>query len=121
MLWFEKFAAFAFLLLLVGLVAFLTFVPMPLASEKVILMVLGSLMTVAVGALPKMFGSDGAREKEMQQEITGLREAMAQQKTEHALEMTELRAKFETTQRAYESIVDMLIKRHLQPGKGAGE
>ena len=36
---FEKLAALLFLLLLVGMVMFLVFVPLPLASEKVVLMI----------------------------------------------------------------------------------
>ena len=60
---FEKLAALLFLLLLVGMVVLLIYVPLPLPSEKVILMIIGGLMTASTGALPKLFGSENMRER----------------------------------------------------------
>lgn len=61
---FEKFSALLFLLL-VGMVAFLVFIPMPPTSEKVVLIIHG-LMTTATGALPRLFGSDDSKEEELE-------------------------------------------------------
>ena len=69
--WFEKIAALIFLLLLVGLIGFLTFIPLPEASEKAVLMVIGGLMALCTQALPKLFGADG--EEECRKEIDKLK------------------------------------------------
>lgn len=59
---FEKGAAFIFLLLLIGMIGFLTYVPIPEASKQVVLIIIGGLMTTAATALPKMFGVDDGKE-----------------------------------------------------------
>jgi hypothetical protein len=42
--WFQKVAAFIFLLLLVGMICFLTFIPLPPASEKAVLMIIDTVI-----------------------------------------------------------------------------
>lgn len=118
---FEKFAALLFLLMLVGVVAFLTFVPVPVQSEKVILMVIGALVAASTGALPKLFGSDNSREKALEAEVEKLREEMTRQKAEHDAAMAAMEAKLVTVSGHYTEIVRMLVERHLEPGKGARE
>ena len=92
---FEKAAAFIFLLLLVGLIAFLTFVPLPPASEKVVLMIIGGLMVSATNALPKLFGDDNLKDRLQRLEV------------EHDL----LRTK-------YDEVMRMLVDRHVVHGNG---
>lgn len=118
---FEKFAAFMFLLMLVGVVAFLTFVPMPVSSEKVILMIIGALVAASTGALPKLFGSDNSKEKALEGQIAKLREDLVAQKANHDKEMASMQAKLVTVSDHYNEIVGMLVQRHLKPGKGSGE
>jgi len=121
MAWFEKFAAFLFLVMLVGVVAFLTFVPMPVASEKVILMIIGALVAASTGALPRLFGSDNSKEKALEAEVSKLRDELAKQKSAHDSQMAAMEAKLLTVSDHYLAIVQMLVDRHLQPGKGVGE
>lgn len=92
---FEKIAALMFLLLLVGLVLFLTYVPLPLASEKVVLMIIGGLMVSATSALPKLFGDDDTK--------TRLRKL----ETEYAILKTN-----------YDAVMKMLVQRHVVNGDG---
>lgn len=115
---FEKFAAFIFLLLLIGMVAFLTFVPLPGASEKVILMIIGGLMTTAAVALPKMFGSGDEKEKALEAEVASLRVEMERQASAHDKAMAAMEAKLLTVSDHYNAIVQMLVERHVVNGEG---
>lgn len=104
---FEKFAAFIFLLLLIGLIAFLTFVPVPEESRQVILIIIGGLMTTAATSLPKMFGeNDPEKEK--------LKAAVAKQ----GLKIAELSAAYEAMKANYDRLTEMLIQRHVVNGDG---
>lgn len=116
---FEKFAALIFLFMLVGIVLYFTYVPVPAASEKVILIVIGALMSAATGALPRLFGSDNAKEKELQEEVDELREELAAQEHRHEVQMMTIQTQLATVTKQYNDIVDMLISRHLKPGAGA--
>lgn len=92
---FEKLAAFIFLLLLVGMVLFLVFVPLPPASEKVVLMIIGGLMTSATSALPRLFGQDETKK-----------------------ELQKLKAEFTILKSSYDQLTNMLIQRHVVDGNG---
>lgn len=92
---FEKLAAFIFLLLLVGLILFLTYVPLPLASEKVVLMIIGGLMVSATSALPKLFGDDD---------------------TKHRLR--KLENEYAVLKSNYDAVMKMLVERHVVNGEG---
>lgn len=118
MAWIEKLSAFIFLLLLVGIVGFLTYVPMPAASEKVILMIIGALVAASTGALPKLFGTDNKRELELEQKVQDLRTELNEQKASHEASMAAMEAKLATVSVHYDEIVRMLVDRHLEPGKG---
>lgn len=95
---FEKLAAFVFLLLLVGMVLFLVFIPIPAASEKVVLMIIGGLMTSATTALPKLFGQEDTKKR------------LAKLEAEHAI-LNEM----------YNKITAMLVDRHVVHGNGVIE
>lgn len=101
---FEKFAAFIFLLILVGLIGFLVYIPMPDTSEKVILIIIGGLMSTATGALPRLFGSDDSKEEQLKARIRDV---------ERHLEITE--AKFETIKQQYDRVIKMLVDKYVIP------
>ncbi len=96
--WFEKVAALIFLMLLVGLVAFLTFVPLPPASEKAVIMIIGGLMALCTQALPKLFGS--GKEAELKREVESLK------------------VKCDAIERAYDKLVTLLVERHVIEQQG---
>ena len=98
--WFEKGAALVFLLLLVGLVGFLTFIPLPPASEKAVLMIIGGLMTLCTQALPKLFGS--GKEVELEKQVA------------------ELKIKHDALEQAYDKLVTLLVTRHVIDKDGIG-
>lgn len=75
---FEKLGAIVFLVLMLGLVAFLTFIPMPLSSEKVILIIIGGLMTESAKGVGKLVGGGEDPEKnEMRARIRELEQKQA--------------------------------------------
>lgn len=98
---FEKFSALLFLLLLVGMVAFLVFIPMPPTSEKVVLIILGGLMTTATGALPRLFGSDDSKEEELERRIE-----------EISRKYDELSTEYSTIKKQYDRMVLLLVKKY---------
>ena len=49
-------ASFMMLLLLVGLVAYLTFIPVPAENKELIITVLGVLLGGGAAAMPNLFG-----------------------------------------------------------------
>ncbi len=98
--WFEKGAALIFLVLLVGLVGFLTYVPLPPASEKAVLMIIGGLMALCTQALAKLFGS--GKEIELEKQVH------------------ELKIKHEALENAYDKLVTLLVTRHVIDKDGIG-
>lgn len=104
---FEKFAAFFFLVLLVGMVGFLTFVPLPESSEKVILMIIGGLMTAATGALPKLFGAEDTEKEKLRDRVRRLEEHVAV-----------IEAQYKTLEQKHSEVISMLIDRHVVKGEG---
>lgn len=112
---FEKFAALIFLFILVGLIAFLVYVPMPLASEKVILIIIGGLMSTAAGALPRLFGSDDSKEKELQERLQQMELNHRSQMSAMEIRLKEVQAEYVTIKSQYDDIVKMLIDRHVVP------
>lgn len=97
----RRFFASAFMLLIViGLIAFLTFIPVPDGNKDLIVTILGVLLGGGAAAMPNLFGdSDGDREKL----LTRLR----------ALETQYEVLKFE-----YDRLTKMLVERHVVDGSG---
>jgi hypothetical protein len=96
--WFEKVAALIFLLLLVGLVGFLTFVPLPPASEKAVLMIIGGLMALCTQALPKLFGNN--KEAELDKRVS------------------DLTIKYNCLQDTHDRLMELLVTRHIIEQQG---
>lgn len=97
---FEKMAAFLFLLLLIGMIAFLTYVPVPEDSRQVILIIIGGLMTSAATALPRLFGAEDGEKERMRARLQ------------------KLEVEFATLKLAYDELTRMLVNRHVVDGDG---
>lgn len=102
MKFFEKFAALVFLFLMLGLVAFLTYVPMPLSSEKVILIIIGGLMTEAAKGVGKLVGGEDNEKIEQRSRIGRLENELAQ-----------LRAQYEQLHQMHMHLTDTLLQHHV--------
>jgi len=100
---FEKMSAFIFLLLLIGMIGFLTYVPIPDESKQVVLIIIGGLMTTAATALPKMFGVDDSSEKE-------------KLKTR----ITTLETEYRVLKEQYDELTATLVRHHVIADNNAG-
>jgi len=100
---FEKLAALLFLVLMLGLVAFLTYVSVPENSEKVILIIIGGLMTESAKGVGKLVGGGEDPEKLEQ------RHRIRKLENEYA----ELSAKYETLHTMYNKLTETLLQHHV--------
>jgi len=100
---FEKLAALLFLILMLGLVAFLTYVSVPESSEKVILIIIGGLMTESAKGVGKLVG--GGEDPEKLEQRSRIR------KLEN--EYAELSAKYDTLYTMYNKLTETLLRHHV--------
>jgi predicted negative regulator of RcsB-dependent stress response len=100
-------ASAGMLLIVVGLLGYLTYIPVPTANRDIIITVLSVLLGAASAAIPNLFGSSDADKESMTAEIQSLRQ-----------EVKTLGAKYATLSEEHDKIVRMLIERHVVEGKG---
>jgi len=98
---FEKWAAFLFLTAIFGLVVFLTYVPLPTASENIILLLIGGLMSSAATALPRLFGERFEEEK-LRNRVLDLEQELALIKASHSALQTQ-----------HDRLMSLLVERHI--------
>lgn len=103
-----KFAASAvFVILLVAILGYLTFIPVPDANKDLIVTILGVLLGGAAAAMPNLFGNADAEKEKLLSRVRGLEAAMAV-----------LQAEYDTLKKEYDRITEMLINRHVVEGEG---
>jgi hypothetical protein len=101
-------ASMLMLAITVSLIGFLTFIPVPSDNKEVILTVLGVLLGGASAAMPNLFGDTDSENDALRERVRSLESQLAVIKAESA-----------TTKSQYDTIVAMLVSRHLEPGKGS--
>lgn len=97
------------LLILVGLLAYLTFIPVPESNRDIIITVLAVLLGAGSSAIPNLFGDRDAEKDVMQAEISELHNSIQV-----------LTAKYETLSHQHDRITSMLIERHVVLNNGSG-
>jgi predicted component of type VI protein secretion system len=102
------FASFVMLMLLVGLVGYLTFIPVPTDNKELIITVMGVLLGGGAAAMPNLFGDKDSETEKLRSRVRELESDIAV-----------LKAEYRQTKDQYDTIVKMLVDRHLEPGKGA--
>lgn len=100
-------ASFFMLILLVSILGYLTYIPVPQDNKELIITILGVLLGGAAAAMPNLFGS---KDTETEQLRTRLRS------TEEHLAVLE--AKYITLKESHDKMVAMLIERHVVTGEG---
>jgi hypothetical protein len=104
----RKFIASGFLVVvLIALVAYLTFIPVPTANKDLVVTILGVLVGAGAAAIPNLVGDAKAETKQLQDEIASLRS-----------ELDIVRTQYSEVKVAYDQIVAMLIKRHVVDADG---
>jgi hypothetical protein len=101
-------ASMLMLAITVSLIGFLTFIPVPSDNKEVILTVLGVLLGGASAAMPNLFGDADSENEALRERVRSLESQLAV-----------IRAESATTKSQYDTIVAMLVTRHLKPGEGA--
>lgn len=100
-------ASSAMLLIIVFLLLYLTFIPVPAENKDIIITILGVLLGAGAAAIPNLFGdNDKAKERLLDRVRVLEREIVAQ------------RAENETLHRELTEIRTMLIDRHVVKGEG---
>ena len=97
------------LLILVGLLAYLTFIPVPEANRDIIITVLAVLLGAGSSAIPNLFGDKDAEKEAMQAEISELHNSIQV-----------LTTKYETLSNQHDRITSMLVERHVVLNNGSG-
>jgi hypothetical protein len=100
-------ASLFMLLMLIGLLAFLTFIPVPTANRDIIITVLAVLLGAGSSAIPNLFGDKDAEKDTMRAEISELKQ-----------EIQILAAKYQTLADQHDKVTRMLIDRHIVHGNG---
>jgi len=113
-------ASFFMLLMLIALVGYLTFIPVPDTNKDLIITVLGVILGGGAAAMPNLFGDKDGETNKLRDSIIQMEKEMAKQKAEHDLKIAELQVQNETLRQQYDKIVAMLVERHVIHGEGLG-
>lgn len=97
-------ASFVMLLLLVAIVAYFTYIPVPVGNKEVIITVLGVILGGGAAAMPNLFGDKDAETEKLKGRIRNLEE-----------QLNVVLAKYQDVSERYESLISMLVSRHFIP------
>ena len=111
-------ASFVMLMLLVGLVGYLTFIPVPSDNKELIITVMGVLLGGGAAAMPNLFGDKDAETEKLRERVRIVEAAMKDQKAAHDIQIAALTAQNETIKSQFDQIVSMLVQRHVVHGIG---
>jgi hypothetical protein len=100
-------ASLLMLVILLGIIGYLTYIPVPSQNKEIIVTVLGVVLGGGAAAMPNLFGSTDA-------DTEILKEKFADLKAEHEI----LKASYTTLKENYDSIMKMLIERHVVNAEG---
>jgi hypothetical protein len=96
----KYYAGILFLLILIALIAFLVFIPIPAANREIILTILAVLLGAAATNLPNLSGNENAEKEALQKRV---------QELEFTVDV--LNTKYSSIKDEYDSIVKMLVER----------
>lgn len=96
--------SFIMLVILVGLIGYLTFIPVPDENKELVITVLGVILGGGAAAMPNLFSTNDAETEKLRIRIRYLEE-----------QLTVVTEKYNDLNNRYELIVEMLINRHFIP------
>lgn len=96
--------SFVMLFILVGLVGYLTFIPVPIENKDIIITVLGVLLGGGAAAMPNLFGDKDAQTEKLKERIVTL---------EGHIEV--ITAQYKDVSDRYDAVISMLVNRHFIP------
>lgn len=95
------------LLVLVAMVCYLTFIPVPTDNKDMVIAVLGVILGAGSSALSNLFGDKDAEKEELLKRIAKI-------ENQYAL----LATKYDTLKGNYDQLTAMLVERHVVEGQG---
>lgn len=95
-------AAGVFVILLIALLLFLTYIEVPEANKDIIVTIIGVLMGGAASAMPRLFGDDSNAELDAQKKVAAMGKKL------DAVEM-----KYDVLKGNYDDLVKLLVDRHV--------
>ncbi|MFV0512489.1 MAG: hypothetical protein ACK5MY_02465 [Jhaorihella sp.] len=100
----QYFASAMMLLMLVLMVMYLTYIPVPEGNKEIILLILGVLTGGGAAAIPNLFGDADSENEKLRERVRHL---------EHKLAV--VTTQYDEVKHQYDVIVEMLIDRHVVP------
>lgn len=97
-------ASFAMLIVLLGLVGYLTFIPVPMENKDLIITVLGVILGGGAAAMPNLFGNSDQETEKLKQRIRNLEE-----------QLEVVTAQYRDVSMRYDTVLAMLVNRHFVP------
>ena len=95
-------AAGVFVLLLIALLMYLTFIPVPESNKDIVVTIIGVLMGGAASAMPKLFGDASRTEDEAHRRVSGMQK-----------KLVEMESRYEVLKSNYDSLVERLVDKHI--------
>jgi ABC-type Na+ efflux pump permease subunit len=95
------------LIALFGLLAYLTYIPVPAANRELIVTLFAVLLGAGASAVPNLFGEDKTETTQLRKEVDELKS-----------QLEVMAGKYAENKTAYDKIVEMLIVRHVVTGQG---
>lgn len=97
-------SSFVMLLALFGIVAYFTFIPVPVGNKDIIITILGVILGGGAAAMPNLFGDKDSETEKLKDRVKSLESQLAI-----------VTAQYKDVSDRYETVISMLVNRHFIP------
>ena len=97
-------SSFIMLMALFGIVAYFTFIPVPMGNKDIIITILGVILGGGAAAMPNLFGGKDSETNKLRDRIISLETHLAT-----------VTAQYKDVSDRYETVIGMLVNRHFIP------
>lgn len=111
-------ASSIFVFLLILLMLYLTYIPVPGDNKDLIVTIIGVLVGGAASAMNNLFGSKDEEKEALKRKFIELEKDSGQRITALEKKLIAVQAEYEELDARYRSLVDMLVKRHVVDAEG---
>lgn len=105
--------AIGFVIILICMMAYLTFVPVPAENRDPILMFVSSFLTGGAMAMTMLFGGQDEDKKKCEDKIQKLKMDLAMTQTHYEKELAKVQTAYELLDKKYTVLTDQLIDLHV--------
>lgn len=114
----KHFTAAAFVLLILCLLAFLTYVNIPSTNKDLIVSIVSMIVGGLGMALSTLFGKDDEQLKALQEKLVAIQQENTAKVAALEQENSRLKGQLQAISAQYETVTRMLIERHVVRGEG---